>query len=291
MDVSQITVPWLVTMSNLFWTVLVSAIVAGFVSHYFKIKEVKQSAEIDYEYDQKKKFSELVGAYYGRLIGSTARFNNRMWNLYDHQEKGWTEVKGNYSDAGYYFKSFVFRFIELVSILRDVEKASIHLDSRIAKREDFDFINYVLAMSWIMTDVDLFKCLEDENRQDVDHFYSDYLRNYCDVVCENGEMPTLEHFNRFVDEKSAILKVLEFFNGLKKIEDRDRWDRLVCLHLIQIAFLNSYGSPRYKTSRDDIKRVISQFSKVETKVAFSKRISGYDLEKDIGMIELRTALG
>lgn len=276
-------------MSDLFWTVLVSAIVSGLVSHYFKRKEMKHSAEIDYQYEQKKKLSELVGAHYGRLIGSTARFNQRMWNLYDHHDKGWTEVKGSYSNTGYYFRSFVFRFLELISVLRAVERASIHLDTRVAKPEDFNFINYVLAMSWIMTDIDLFKDVRDEDRRDFDHFYSDNLRSYSDIVCENGEMPTFEGFDRFIDDDSAILRVLDFFNGLRRDEARDRWDRLVCLHLIQIAFLNSFGAPRYRTSQNDIKRVISQFAKDETRVSLHSRIVSYDLDKDQGMKDLAKA--
>lgn len=33
----------------------------------------------------------------------------------------------------------------------------------------------------------------------------------------------------------------EFFNGMNRLEDRLRWDRIVVLHLILIAFINTIG--------------------------------------------------
>ncbi|WP_394196036.1 hypothetical protein [Litoreibacter albidus] len=272
------------------WTAIISVVVSGVVSYFFRRLEIRRSAQIDYEYGQKKKLSELVGSHYGLLIGSSARFNNRMWNLYDHHEKEWTDVSASYEDSGYYFKSFVFRFMELISILREIEKAAIHLDTRIARREDFLLLNYVAALSWIMTDVDLFKATLDESREDLDHFYSDNLRKYCDVICSDGGMPAFEGFDRFVTDSSEILKVLEYFKNLKKDEPRERWDRLVCLHLLLMSFLDSFGTTRHKSSKAEFRKVAAQFTSTKARMSFAKRISSYDLDKDKGLKKLRLAI-
>ena len=218
----------LATNTELLWAALVSAVVSAAVSYFFKRRETRHAAEVEYEYEQRKKLRELIGRHHGRLLNAANSMNYRMWNLYAHHDKAWLDARGDYTNAGlYYFRSTVYRFLNVCALVRLVEAEALLLDARIAQKKDFIFLNYAAALHWVMTDVALTEGLPYDNFHQTDHFFSDHFRQYCDLCLSNGSFVSIEQFSELLTHDSSIEPVLHYFDGLTRSEARLRWDRLV----------------------------------------------------------------
>jgi len=182
------------------------------------------------------------------MLEATEALNHRLWNLYTNQDKGWLEAQGNYKNSGYYLTSFVYRFLNLYALARGFESEAILIDSRIADEKDLDFVKFVKAFAWAICDVALFDKIDYDTQFATDHFFRDRLREICDSCM--GEKGFLGH----EELRSVLLKasdfddVLRYFDGLKRNESRLRWDRLVVVHLLLLAFVNSFGYDMQKST-------------------------------------------
>lgn len=233
--------------THLLWAALVSAIVSATVSYLFKRGETRHKAQVEYEYEQRKKLHELTGRYHGRLITAANSLNYRFWNLYSNHAKGWLDINGRYDAAGYYFLSTAYRLMSFFALVRLVESEAILLDGRIAKKRDFAFLNYIAAFHWVMTDTALFDGESYDISMQSDHFFADQFRHYCDLCTKGNECLGFEAFKNGPYRDSEFSAVLMFLDGLSPMEDRLRWNRVVTLHLLLMAFLNTFGYTRQKT--------------------------------------------
>jgi hypothetical protein len=274
------------------WTVVISMLISAMVSSYFRKREKKDAAQIDYDYGQKKRVKELIGTHHGRLIGAAYRFNLRMFNLYKNDRHEWIKVDGRFDDPDrYYFRSSVYRFMDLFCVLRDIEKQAILLDFRVASALDFRFLCYVNSINWLISDSELSKgSFSDGVSPERDHFYSDNVKKLCDLVMENSIFPSSMDFDVYFSEESKLDKVLNFFDGVTRSEDRDRWDRLVCLNLLLMLFLDSFGHPMHRMKPGELDMAISQLRVKETGRTFEQMLGSYGLEKDKGVALLRSKL-
>jgi hypothetical protein len=245
--------------TDLLWTAIVAAIVSAAVSYFFRTRETRHRLETEYEYEQRKKLRDLIARYHGRLLNAANSLNYRFWNLYANHEKGWLNVRGTWSPERYYFLSFVFRFLNVCALVRAFEKEAVFVDARIAKRRDFQFLQYLAALRWCMTDVALFEGLEYDNFDEVDHFFSDTFRQYCDAYIQSdGSALEFEAFTHRVQTDRSFDPVLRFFDSLGKSEQRLRWDRLVAFHLLLVAFINIIGYPEHRTSQSKMNNIAQQ---------------------------------
>lgn len=246
--------------ANLLWAGVVSAMVSTAVSYFFKRRETRYSAEVAYQYEQRKKLRELIGRYHGRLLNAANSMNYRLWNLYANHQEGWLAVNGKYSNPkSYYFRTSVYRFLNVCNLVRQLESEAVLLDARIAKKEDFVFLNYAAALHWVMTDVALAEGLPYDKFHQTDHFYSDSYREYCDACTQEGAFVSLRQFSDVLRDNSKILTpVLKYFDDLRPDESRLRWDRLVAFHLLLLAFINSFGYERQYTDQEKFTAVAKQ---------------------------------
>lgn len=158
------------TKTDLLWAALVSAVISAVisaaVSYFFRKREARHKLKIEYEYEQRRKLRDLIGRYHGRLLSVSNNLNYRLWNYYSNSNEPWLNVHGQYKQPPYYFSSFVYRFLAVNALARQLENEAVYLDARIAQKSDFRFLNYVWALGWVMTDVSLFKGLKyDPNNQ------------------------------------------------------------------------------------------------------------------------------
>lgn len=233
-------IEFLSTNTELLWAAIVSAVVSAGVSYFFRRREARHKLEIEYE--QRRKLRDLIGLYHGRLLNAANNLNYRFWNLYSNYDERWLDVHGGYKQGGYYFASFVYRFLAVCVLSRQFENEAVYLDARIAEKKDFTFLNYVWALGWVLTDAKLFEGLQYDQNTQRDHFFGDNLRQYCDAcLSRKGEFFTPESFRKYIATKRSIDPVMAFFDSLHPSEDRFRWDRLVAFHLILLAFINSFG--------------------------------------------------
>lgn len=269
------------TNTDLLWAAIVSAVVSAGVSYWFKRRETRHTAEVEYEYEQRKKLRELIGHHHGRLLNAANSMNYRMWNLYANHDKGWLDADGDYANPSfYYFRSTVYRFLNVCALVRLVEAEAVLLDARIAQKKDFIFLNYAAALHWVMTDVALNEGLPYDNFHQTDHFFSDHFRQYCDRCLSDGSFIGLEQFSDLLSPDSSLEPVLHYFDGLTRDEARLRWDRLVAFHLLIMAFINSFGYKRQHSSDEHFIRAAKQIRNprvLENLVAWIPR---HDLDRD-----------
>lgn len=211
------------------------------LKYWLEKRSLRSKLAIEYEYEQRKRLRKLIGKYQGRMLEAAETLSHRMWNLYANQDKGWLDVKGNYRSTSYYHSSFVYRFLNLYALARQFESEAVLIDSRIAEKKDMDFLKFVKALAWGVCDVALFHDIEYDTKYSTDHFFRDRLREVCDSCVVE------ERFLRHEELQSVLLNtpdsdiVFRFFDGLKREESRLRWDRLVAVHLLLLAFINSFG--------------------------------------------------
>jgi hypothetical protein len=243
---------------DLLWATIVSAVVSAVVSYYFRRREARHKLAIEYEYEQRKKLRDLIGCYHGRLLQACNNLSYRFWNLYANAGAAWLDSDGDYKQPGYYLLSFVHRFLAVFSFIRQFENEAIYVDRRIAEPEDFIFLNYLEAIRWVMTDVALFDGIPYDSSHQRDHFFSDNFREYCDGCAAHGEFITYVELKDRVARVRSLDPVLQFFDSLRPSEDRLRWDRLVGLHLLLMAFVNSFGYEPQYTPQSKFESVAAQ---------------------------------
>lgn len=268
------------TNTELLWAAVVSAVVSAGVSYYFKKREIRGKVEVEYEHEQRKKLRELIGRYHGSLLNAANSLNYRFWNLYSNKNKGWLKVDKNYRKAGYYFASSVYRFLNVSALVRQLEAEAIILDTRIAKPNDFTFLNYIAALHWVMTDAGLFKGFQYDDFTERDHFFSDRYRHYSELCWRTDRFITFDEFQSEMLKERKLEPVFRFFDSLNQTEPRLRWDRLVALHLILLAFINKFGYARQYSDQEHFNKVASQFrnpSILENLVAWLPK---HDLDSD-----------
>ena len=143
----------------LLWAAIVSAIVSAGVSYILRRREIRFNLSAEYEYEQRKKLRSLMGNYHGRALQAANRLNQRCWNLYTYVSKGWLNVNGDYTNAGYYFNTTAYRFLHVWTLARRFEAEALYIDARIAEKNDLAFLNYLSAFLWCVTTASLFKGL------------------------------------------------------------------------------------------------------------------------------------
>lgn len=266
--------------TDLLLAAVVSAIVSAGISYWFKRREIRHSAKVEYEYEERKRIRELIGHHHGRLLNAANSMNYRMWNLYANYDRKWLVVDGDFANSEYYFQSTVYRFLNVCSHVRLVEREALLLDARIAKNQEFAFLNYVAALHWVMTDVALVEGLPYDDFHQTDHFFSDYFRNYCDQCLCGEKFPEMEEFSEFQKSGSKIEPVLQYFDGLTREEARLRWDRLVAFHLLLMSFINAFGYRRQRSSKEKFKEVARQIKNKEVLHNLVEWLPRHDLDKD-----------
>jgi hypothetical protein len=260
------------------WTALLaSAVVAAVVSGIFTTINNRDNLYATYKLEQKKKLREIIGAYSGRMLEAATDWDRRMHQLYppkgtDHM----APPEGQrHAHNQYLYLSVVFRFLSLLGIARKFESEAFYVDSRIARRKDLDFLRYAKSLLWVMTASNL---TPDDDMPGLDHFRSDEFRPLLDVCYRREEnmLPENEpkkgelvfdwaRFRVLLDKSrkdykpeegdkeldqdtiDEIEQVLEFFDGIKPDEydddlrKRRRWERIICLHLLTICFIGTFG--------------------------------------------------
>jgi hypothetical protein len=266
--------------AGLLWTTVVSIVVSAGVSYFFRRREARHKLAVEYEYEQRKKLRDLIGRYHGRLLAACNSLNYRLWNLYANADSGWLDCKGEYDGAGYYLLSFVHRFLAVFASIRQFENEAIYVDRRIAEKKDFAFLSYIDAIRWVMTDVALFEGLSYNVSEQTDHFFSDNFRLYCDECVKGGEFISYDEFCDRVGGEDLWGPVLAFFDSLRPGETRLRWDRLVALHLLLMAFINSFGYEPQYSSQSKFDHVAGQMRHPEIGKNLVEWLPRHGLRKD-----------
>ncbi len=192
------------------------------------------------------------------MLEAAEALNHRLWNLYKNQDKGWLDVRGHYEGISYYHSSFVYRFLNFFAFARAFESEAILIDLRIAEKKDLDFLKFVKAFAWATCEVALFDDVDYDTEFATDHFFRDWLRRVCDFCMRDGKFLGHDDLQSILLSNPDFHNVYRFFDGLQKGERRFRWDRLVTVHLLLLAFINNFGYDMQASSFQQFKEVALQ---------------------------------
>lgn len=171
----------------------------------------------------------------------------------------------------YFYLSVVFRFLSLLAIARRFEAEAFYLDARHVEdhAQELYFLRYAKGFLWAVTHSGL---SPHDGMPARDHFLSDKLRPMLDLCYQDfgsadskaPEGQPIFDWDRFLalierkagknnDYDPDIAQLLEFFYELRpvdyykndsgKVIKRRRWERLVCLHLLTLNFIATFGFP------------------------------------------------
>jgi hypothetical protein len=263
------------------WGALVGAsatVLVGFLSipiHYFVDKRaLGHQLRSQYEQEQRKQLKDLIASYLGRLVEATDAWHNRMNNLYKYEQEGRVSAERD----PYYFRTTVYRFLVLCSLARRFEARAFFVDARIAERSDLDFVKFTKAFRWLMTDFELFEGVPSyDARSGPDHFFTDQLRLICDACCKDDDVISLAEFETRARKKGSFEDVFGFFEGLRSDEARLRWDRIVCLHLLTLSFLNVMGYDIQRSDDAALARVAARIRHPQIRQNFIRGLARFGL--------------
>ena len=203
----------------------------------------------------------------------TGIFKTRIFNLYENEGKRWLKVKErkgwfrstgkDYLGTGYYFTTTAYRFVAVSTWIHRFEAETFYIDSRIAEKSDFDFLSTIKLLQKAATDVTLFKGMGYDDSESKDHFFSDTLRTIANSCWKERRFLSLKEFESKIAEDHDLDPVLEFFDDLKAKENRLRWDRLVVLHLLLVAFINTFGYKYQETKEQELTRIAEKIEHKE----------------------------
>jgi hypothetical protein len=222
---------------------------------YLDRKLREQELEAEYEHEQRKALQTLIGRHLGLVLEHATSWHYRMLNLYVHADQGWLTTSDDRSNASYYFKSTVYRFLAFVNAAQRFENEQVYIDARHVEPKQLEFVKFIKAFHWVLSDVALFNGLEYDRSLATDHFFSDRLRAVGEAIVVGDRILTFGAFENALEgsKTGRIADVVDFFDGLSFEEARLRWDRLVAFHLLTIAFLDAVGYDWQKPGLRELK--------------------------------------
>jgi hypothetical protein len=217
----------------------------------------------EYQQEQRKSLKDVVARHHGRLLETAEGFKTRLWSIYESDQGPLLDPST--AEGRYYLQSTALRLLHLAGVAQSFERSVLFIDSRVADPDDEYFLRYTQAIRWTLSDPTLFKGLEPKYpyAKATDHIYSDRLRHMSGLVFdERGTTLGYYEFEQLASSwfvRRARFKrrvrwesggtydpVLKFLDRINPGEGRPRWDRLVSLHLVLLAFANRFG---YKPQR------------------------------------------
>ncbi len=261
---------------------VVAALTAWFTT-WLRVRETKEllghRLEREHEQAERAKLQTLIGEHHGRLLEAVLDWDRRMGQLYDDAWKQLQvgEAKRRSRDQ-YLYHSYVFRFLALLGIARRFELQAFFVHAHLASESELAMLKYSKAFLWVMTNADLHP---PDGLPGRDHFRNDAIRPMLDVCYLEGHgLPEtrgrdgslifdLRRYRALLESPELDVpeldEVLGFFDGLKPDGDRTpdgeqryRWDRLVALHLLVLAFLDTMGYDWQRPSDAELDRAIEQ---------------------------------
>jgi hypothetical protein len=275
-------------------TSIVTTLAAPGLKYRYDRRLETNKVEITYRSEQQKALRDHFARYKGLLLEAGESLNHRFWNFYYHEKAGWLDLRGHYfgDDCGYYAKSFAYRLLVMLSVIRLVERKSLYIDATVATAEDFNFLKALKLNLRIWTDTALFHGLTYDQGVATDHFFRDSLASMADRLQDRDNVIiSMDAFSKAVQrDKHPYVDVFQYLDGVCTGEERYRFDRIVCAHLVLLATLNSSG---YDYQQSTAARMAEAAAKCEHPVVLSNleyMIRNLKLERDTGFQRLLSVL-
>jgi hypothetical protein len=234
---------------------LIATVLNTPVKYWLEQKSLKSKLSLEYEHSQRARIRDLIAKYRGLALEAAESVDHRFWNLYKNDPDRWLDVTEGYPNA-YYFHSWLYRLMKLLTIARAFEQEALFIDPRLAGEDDYDFVHLLKSWSWAICDVSLFEGIDYDHSTQRDHIFRDNLLTMCEPLWLNGNFITRDRFKEILAADELLRPICRLFSGLRSDEQRLRWDRLVCLHLLVLVFLSQFGYSTQRPSDTQINQVL-----------------------------------
>lgn len=295
-------IDWLAGLDMKVQAALIAGVVGlatGFVGpvlkHVLDRWSLTHRLDTEHRFSQRKKLRELISHSHGRLIEAANNLNYRFWNLQANQAQDWLKMDGSYDRVheNYYFTSTVHRVLAMLVLCREFDKTAVHVDGRIAEKDDLLFVKYVKALQWVFSDGALFKGVDYDAFCSHDHIFSGKLEVITDIFLAEGVTATqwdVEQLLASGKHGKELRPLLAFLDGLNATEPRLRWDRVVCCHLILMAFLNTFGYDFQHTDSDKMGGIAATIQHREIRANLDGWLPRLGIDSNKGGRDLAKAL-
>lgn len=88
-------IEWLFALDPRVQAALIAAVVGGasslvgvWAKHRLEKRNLLHRLEAEFEYDQRRKLRDAIGAHHGRVLESADRLDHRLWNLRPMKARG-----------------------------------------------------------------------------------------------------------------------------------------------------------------------------------------------------------
>lgn len=238
---------------------LVSSTGAVIVKHFLDKRSLRNRLEVEFEYEQRRELKKAIGDHLGLILERGERLDHRLWNFQKNEHKGWLDVGGAFEQEAYYFRSFVYRFTSFFAVIRSFFDEAIYIDARYTSGDDVHFIRHLKALEWAVTDVALFEGLDYDEYHETDHLFRGNLHAASEALIRNRSVISPTEFDEYVAggiaEDDSMRSIYRFFDGMNSAEERLRWDRLVTLHLLLMAFMAAFGYDFQRPSTSQFREI------------------------------------
>lgn len=197
------------TIKLILTSTVVSALVGGLVTLLSQQRLLARKAQLDYEFEAKKRLYEAVGPLRFQLLLAVRDVVRRF-----HAHHG---INWNMDPNEYYVKSCIYRILAPLAVGQLIERQMSLVDFAVDK-EAISLLSFVTAAERMLTGSDIVL-----NHPDLDwssqtqHLFRDNLRSAADklIVSEPGKPERVMSFAEF-DQQYDLLKT-ESLRGLVRI--------------------------------------------------------------------------
>lgn len=237
---------------------------------------------IEYQYEQRKKIKDTISKYKIHVVNAFDNLCGRLSNLANNHAMQWHTVSGDFKKIeSEYFQTTIYRILYLFSWIKIIEDKLVFLDTTIADKEDLYFLKYLKATKRVIQRQILTYNLQSQDESSKDVVFRDSLDEMCLWMIKGEEVMTFPEFRENIAEKLPHFKILcEFIDGISPEENRRRWDRLYCIQILGLSFLNSFGYDFQKTAKEKMIARFTKHKKHEIYGNFIQHIQKYELHEE-----------
>ncbi len=249
----------------------------------------EREADRAFRYERRKEIRAVLGEYDGRLIEAASDLHARFRNLWT-ADPDWLEASRPNSE-GYFYRSTVYRFLSLYRLIAALERRAIFFDRELTPASERCFLLYAKALELAATDSRLFGDAVYDANIPSDHFFRDQLRTLSSVDVPEGEPLTFEFFVENIVGAAKYDALFEFFAGFGEASTPLRWDRIIVIELLLMAFLDTAGFAEFhKSGAQDFENTLNQLATPSVRTSVQWWIPALELPADEGMTKLNSAL-
>lgn len=243
-----------------------TAILTTVVLRYFVEDRLqRRRVEREYQYEQRKALREIMGQFDGPLLQASLDLHQRMRNLYQNSERGW--LKGE--EPGHYTLTTVYRLVALLRLAARLEQRALYLDPSIREERDLITLRYARAFQAVLSGTDLSRGMEYDKARASGHMFRETVREFGEVRAP-GEAFTYTYFKSRAKSDPLLLPAFAFVQDVSPTGAPIKWDRLVSLDLLLVAFIERVGFDENEATDYVLSSTVQQFATLQVPENFVK---------------------